>query len=77
VAAAVRRRAPRALDQAEQRLARLQAHAAAYDPDRALARGWSITHTADGALVRSPDDAPPGTELISTVAGGQVRSTTS
>ncbi len=77
MAAAVRRRAPRALDQAEQRLARLQAHAAAYDPDRALARGWSITHTADGALVRSPDDAPAGTELISTVAGGEVRSTTS
>jgi exodeoxyribonuclease VII large subunit len=74
LAAAVRRRAPRALDQAEQRVARLQAHAAAYDPDRALARGWSITRTAGGDLVRSPDDAPEGTDLVTTVAGGAVRS---
>jgi exodeoxyribonuclease VII large subunit len=75
LAAAMRRRAPKALEQAEARVGRLQAHAAAYDPDRALARGWSITRTAAGELVRSPDDAPEGTELVTTVAGGAVRST--
>ena len=40
-----------------------------------LARGWSLTHTADGRLVRSPDDAPAGTALVTTVEGGEVRST--
>jgi exodeoxyribonuclease VII large subunit len=76
LARAVRARAPRALDQADQRLARLRAHAVAYDPGRALARGWSITRTAGGTLVRSPDDAPVGTDLVTTVAGGEIRSTT-
>jgi exodeoxyribonuclease VII large subunit len=55
----------------DQRAARV----AAADPARLLARGWSITRTADGALVRSVADAPAGTEVVTTVADGSVRST--
>ena len=46
----------------------------AYDPARTLARGWSITRTAAGALVRSPTDAPPGTGLVTTLAEGELAS---
>jgi exonuclease VII large subunit len=66
--------AGRALDRAEVGLAHRQARAAAQDPARLLARGWSITHTAGGQLVTSPDQAPPGTVLHTTTADGAVRS---
>jgi exodeoxyribonuclease VII large subunit len=70
----LRAAAPNALTAAERRLATLAARAGTVDPARALARGWSITRTADGRLVRDPADAAPGTELVTTVAGGEVRS---
>jgi exodeoxyribonuclease VII large subunit len=63
-----------ALVAADRRVAHLAARADAVDPRRALARGWSITRTADGALVRSPDAVDPGTALITTVAGGEITS---
>ena len=75
VAAAVVRRPPRLLAGAEARLAVASARTSAADPARALARGWSITRTADGAVVRDPAAVAPGDELITTVAGGRVRST--
>ena len=49
----------------------------ANDPERTLRRGWSITRTADGQVVRSPDDVSPGDELRTLVAEGEVRSTVS
>jgi exodeoxyribonuclease VII large subunit len=63
-----------ALATAERDTAARWARVAAVDPARALARGWSITRTADGRLVRSPADTPPGTELLTTVADGEIRS---
>ena len=73
--AEIARRTPRALDRADARLAQTAAMVGAYDPARTLARGWSITRTETGGLVRSPDDAPAGTVLRTTVAGGEVTST--
>ena len=52
----------------------LAARIGAADPARLLARGWSVTRTADGRLVRSPADAPPGTELVTTLGAGTVHS---
>lgn len=46
------------------------ARTAAVDPARALARGWSITRTIDGALVRATADARPGTVLRTTLSDG-------
>ena len=46
------------------------------DPAAMLARGWSITRTADGALVREVADAPTDTVLHTQVADGVVVSRT-
>lgn len=70
----LRRRTPRTLDRADQRLVQWAARLNAYDPVRTLARGWSITRTAEGGLVRSPADAPPGTVLVTTLAEGELTS---
>ncbi|MDP8987395.1 MAG: exodeoxyribonuclease VII large subunit, partial [Actinomycetota bacterium] len=45
------------------------------DPARALARGWSLTRTADGRLVRRAGDVAPGDRLVTTLGDGVARST--
>ncbi|MEO7573947.1 MAG: exodeoxyribonuclease VII large subunit [Acidimicrobiales bacterium] len=80
VAAGERRiahRAPRALAEAERVLDATDARVRALDPERTLARGWSITRGPGGDVVRSPSDVRPGDELSTLVAGGEVRSTVS
>ncbi len=47
----------------------------ALDPERALARGWSITRSSDGAVLRSPEEVSPGDRLSTLLAGGELRST--
>ena len=77
VAAGERRlahRAPRALAEAERALAGLGGRLRALDPERTLARGWSITRGPGGGLVRAPDDVHEGDELTTLVAGGALRS---
>ncbi len=64
----------RGWERLDERLARCSLRTEALDPARSLARGWSITRTADGRLVRSSDDAPDGTVLVTTVAEGTVTS---
>ena len=59
---------------AERRLDAIISRVDAVDPARVLARGWSITRTTGGTLVRGPADAPPGTRLVTTTAGGEVES---
>jgi len=78
VEAAARRlvqRAPQVVEAEQRRLDGLDVQVRAFDPSRALARGWSITRTGAGSLVRSPADAAPGDPLVTTVAGGTVHST--
>ncbi len=48
---------------------------AAYDVDRQLERGYSLTLTADGALVRRAGDVASGQEIVTRLADGSVRST--
>jgi len=57
------------------RLDGVEGRVRALDPARTLARGWSITRTTDGRVVRSVADAAPGSELVTTVADGTIRST--
>jgi len=73
--AALRLAAPRALAAATARVAMVGARVDAVDPAVALARGWSITTTADGRLVRSIADVAPGETLATRVRDGEVRST--
>jgi exodeoxyribonuclease VII large subunit len=78
VAVAERRlvaRGPRAIAEAARVLDGVDARVRALDPERALARGWSITRTADGRVVRSPADVTAGDTLLTRLAGGEVRST--
>jgi exodeoxyribonuclease VII large subunit len=68
-------RAPRAVTEAERALGSIEARVRALDPQRTLARGWSITRTADGQVVRDPSEVIVGQELVTQVAAGRVRST--
>lgn len=59
---------------AERHLDAVHTAVRALDPARVLARGWSITRTAAGAVVRQPSQVGPGDVLHTTVAGGTIRS---
>jgi exodeoxyribonuclease VII large subunit len=48
---------------------------AAYDVDRQLERGYSLTLTSDGSLLRRAADVAPGQEIVTRLADGSVRST--
>lgn len=63
------------LERRSGRLDLLEAQIGAFDPSRALARGWSLARTADGRLVRSIADVAPGDELAVTVVDGMVHTT--
>ena len=65
---------PQALTAEERHLTGLEARVRALDPANVLARGWSITRTADGRVVRAPDEVAAGDVLITDLAGGVVRS---
>jgi exodeoxyribonuclease VII large subunit len=68
-------RRPHQLLAAEDRhLVSLQARLGLLDPVNLLARGWSITRTADGRVVRSVSGAPPGAIIHTAVADGTVTS---
>jgi exodeoxyribonuclease VII large subunit len=66
--------ARRQLDMAGLRLELVAGRAAALDPVTTMARGWTITRTADGRILRSPSDVAAGDELVTTTAEGDVRS---
>ena len=60
---------------ASQRLDSLEAQARAYDPQRALERGWSITTDGAGQLLRSVAGIMPGATLRTRMRDGTVTST--
>jgi exodeoxyribonuclease VII large subunit len=68
------RRPVQLLDGELRHLEHLAARTRALDPVHTLARGWSITRTAEGRLLRHPGDAVPGEQLVTTLAEGELRS---
>jgi exodeoxyribonuclease VII large subunit len=49
---------------------------AVLDPQATLDRGYAIVRrAADGAIVRAPAEAPPGTPLRIRVSGGELEAT--
>jgi exodeoxyribonuclease VII large subunit len=66
--------APRLLVAEERHLAGLEARVRSLDPVNVLARGWTITRTADGTIVRSPDDVAEGDVISTQLAAGSVTS---
>jgi exodeoxyribonuclease VII large subunit len=67
----VRRRLAGDTDRAASRRAVLEA----YDPHRQLARGWTLTHTPGGRLLRSAGELGEGDELVTTFGDGSATST--
>ena len=67
-----RRAAGRGLESRRHRVARLAAALEAPSPLGVLSRGYSLTFRADGALVRGPADAPPGTPIRTRLASGEI-----
>lgn len=59
----------------EQRLGQLRAVLAAFDPKRQLARGWSLTKTPDGRVLRSVAELAPADKIVTVLADGNVAST--
>ena len=59
---------------ADRDLAGVEARVRLLDPRRVLERGYSITRTADGRVVRSAADVEPGGMLVTEVAGGTIAS---
>lgn len=68
---------PRRLADASSRCDAAELHVRALDPERTLARGWSITRRADGTVVRRAAGVDDGEYLVTTVAEGTITSTVS
>lgn len=64
-----------ALERERQRLVLHAATVRLLDPAVTMSRGWSITRTADGSVVRSTKDVQPGDTVTTLVADGSFTST--
>jgi exodeoxyribonuclease VII large subunit len=62
------------LTSAEQRLANLHSVLAVFDPRRQLARGWSLTKTEDGRVLRSVAELAPHDTIVTMFADGNATS---
>ena len=71
----LRRRAPQVVDGEQRHLDAVAARLALLDPVNLLQRGWSITRTADGEVVRSLAQLENGDTLVTRLADGTVSST--
>lgn len=65
----------RTLTRIERAIDARAAQVRAHDPALVLARGWSVTRTVDGVIVRDAATVAPGTEIVTTLATGTVAST--
>ncbi len=64
-----------AIRAARYRLDSIEARVNALDPVAAMRRGWSITRTADGTIIRSVDQVAVGAGVVTRVADGSLTST--
>ena len=62
------------VDRASRDLATVAGRLEALSPLGVLSRGYSLTRTAEGRIVRSPSDVAAGDELVTKLADGEVRS---
>ena len=74
VAAAAVGRTPQRLDPELRHLDAVEQRVRLLDPVHTMARGWSITRTADGHTVRDAAQVQPGDQIITTFANGTARS---
>ncbi|WP_431280455.1 exodeoxyribonuclease VII large subunit [Leifsonia poae] len=65
----------RAIDREHTRTAELRGQLRALSPQGTLDRGYAIVQLPGGSVLRTPDEAPAGTALKVTVAGGSLTAT--
>lgn len=63
------------LERANQRIEMNKTTLRLLDPATVLAKGWSITRTLSGQIVRSKSDVKQGDSLVTTLIDGQITST--
>ena len=68
------RRVPGRLEPESRHLDAVAARVRSLDPVHTMARGWTITRTAGGAIVRRAEDLAPGATITTTFAQGSARS---
>ena len=73
-AAAALRRTPQRLEPEVRHLDAVAQRVRLLDPVHTMARGWSMTRTADGRTVRIATDLQPGEPIVTTFAYGTARS---
>jgi exodeoxyribonuclease VII large subunit len=73
-ASAVLRRMPARLEPEVRHIDAVAARVRLLDPVHTLARGWSITRTSTGTIVRDAHDMAPGDTITTTFATGSARS---
>ncbi len=66
--------ANRGLRSTTTRVETAEARLRALDPRRVLERGYTITRSADGSVLRGPDEVGVGDTLVTETAGGDVHS---
>ena len=64
------------LDRAADDLAHTRARVLSLSPAATLERGYAVVQRADGVVVRSPEQAPAGTQLRLRVAHGEIAAVT-
>lgn len=70
----LQRRAPQILSERALAIDNLEKRVVLLDPANVLARGWSITRTADGRVLRSVADVKAGDTLVTTTGDGSATS---
>lgn len=63
------------LDRSRSAIGELRGQLRALSPRRTLERGYAIARLPDGRALRAPEDAPGGTELLLTLAEGELAAT--
>lgn len=69
--------ARQSLVESEHRLARAKMSLEGFDPRRQMERGWSLTRTVDGSILRSVSALSPGDAIVTMLADGTVASAVS
>lgn len=73
----ITRRIPQFFDERDRELDNVATRIRLLDPKNVLARGWSITRTSSGRIIRSIDDIAVGEDMQTVVSDGSLMSTVS
>jgi len=71
----LRRRLPQVLERSSLQVGGFEARARLLDPRELMKRGWSVTRSSSGAVIRSVSDVGEGEALTTQLADGTISST--